>query len=72
MLPEGSFADVKCTETFPYLCYKKVTPGMAMTACGTTDTCKLTHYIALVKLLLFYLIVDLLKKQRMERCYTYI
>lgn len=53
MLADGSFADVKCSEPFPYLCYKKATPGMAMTACGTTDTCKSIFSIVLEKLLLF-------------------
>lgn len=45
MLDDGTFADVKCSETFPYLCYKKVTPGMTMTECGTSDTGTLKFFI---------------------------
>ncbi|XP_026323037.1 hemolymph lipopolysaccharide-binding protein [Hyposmocoma kahamanoa] len=37
MLADGTFADMKCSKAFPYLCYKKVTPGMSMTECGTPD-----------------------------------
>ncbi|KAJ2940077.1 hypothetical protein O0L34_g14113 [Tuta absoluta] len=37
MLKDGAFADFSCTDTLPYMCYKKATPGMMMNACGTTD-----------------------------------
>ncbi|XP_026322914.1 secretory phospholipase A2 receptor-like [Hyposmocoma kahamanoa] len=38
MLSDGTFADVNCAETFPYLCYKKAAPNMFMSECGTSDT----------------------------------
>lgn len=53
MLADGTFADVICSETFPYLCYKKVTPGMTMTECGTSDSCKLFFSIT-VQVLCYY------------------
>ncbi|XP_028177458.1 macrophage mannose receptor 1-like [Ostrinia furnacalis] len=35
-LPEGVLADVRCKDTFPYMCYKKKAT-LVMTACGTID-----------------------------------
>ncbi|XP_004922067.1 macrophage mannose receptor 1 isoform X1 [Bombyx mori] len=38
MNPDGNFADVNCTETFQYVCYKKKTSTIAMASCGSVDS----------------------------------
>ncbi|KAM3956936.1 uncharacterized protein ACR2FA_009055 [Aphomia sociella] len=38
LLPNGTMADVKCTEVLPYICYKKKTKSLVQTGCGTTDS----------------------------------
>ncbi|XP_004922068.1 macrophage mannose receptor 1 [Bombyx mori] len=38
MNPDGNFADVNCTETFQYVCYKKKTSTVAMASCGSVDS----------------------------------
>ncbi|RVE45770.1 hypothetical protein evm_009570 [Chilo suppressalis] len=37
MFENGKMADVRCTETFPFICYKKKTVNMAINECGTID-----------------------------------
>ncbi|RVE42394.1 hypothetical protein evm_012953 [Chilo suppressalis] len=37
ILQNGTMADVRCTETFPYVCYKKKTKTLAINDCGTID-----------------------------------
>ncbi|XP_028161368.1 C-type mannose receptor 2-like isoform X1 [Ostrinia furnacalis] len=37
MLPNGTVADVRCDETFPYVCYRKKVNSPVITACGTVD-----------------------------------
>ncbi|RVE45768.1 hypothetical protein evm_009568 [Chilo suppressalis] len=37
MLQNGTMADVRCTETFPFICYKKKSNNMALNDCGTID-----------------------------------
>ncbi|CAG9786437.1 unnamed protein product [Diatraea saccharalis] len=37
MLKNGTIADVPCTETYSYICYKKKEPYMTLNECGTTD-----------------------------------
>ncbi|XP_063381171.1 C-type mannose receptor 2-like [Cydia fagiglandana] len=37
MLPNGTMADVNCSDVFPYVCYKKKLPNMAVNNCGTVD-----------------------------------
>ncbi|KAI5645745.1 lectin c-type domain-containing protein [Phthorimaea operculella] len=34
---KGDLADARCSETLPYVCYKKTVPGMVMSGCGTSD-----------------------------------
>ncbi|VVC99730.1 unnamed protein product [Leptidea sinapis] len=36
LTPQGEFADVNCSDTYPYVCYKKTPVGMK-TMCGTVD-----------------------------------
>ncbi|RVE52735.1 hypothetical protein evm_002608 [Chilo suppressalis] len=36
LLPDGNMGDAKCSDTFPYFCYKKKTPTV-ITSCGTID-----------------------------------
>ncbi|KAL4704624.1 hypothetical protein ACJJTC_002881 [Scirpophaga incertulas] len=36
MLPNGTMADVKCTQTFPYVCYRK-NMNEQLNECGTVD-----------------------------------
>ncbi|NP_001165396.1 C-type mannose receptor 2-like [Bombyx mandarina] len=38
MYPDGNFADVNCTDTFQYVCYKKKTSTVAMSSCGSVDS----------------------------------
>ncbi|XP_059056886.1 macrophage mannose receptor 1-like isoform X2 [Achroia grisella] len=38
LIPNGTMADVNCTQVFPYICYKKKTQSVVQTTCGTTDT----------------------------------
>ncbi|KAM3956947.1 C-type mannose receptor 2-like [Aphomia sociella] len=37
LLPDGTMADIKCNNTYPYICYKKKTKNVLTTACGTID-----------------------------------
>jgi hypothetical protein len=37
MLQNGSMADVRCSETFPFVCYKKKTKNLVINECGTID-----------------------------------
>ncbi|XP_045497479.1 C-type mannose receptor 2-like [Colias croceus] len=37
MTSAGEFADVNCSDTYPYMCYKKMSQSLIMSACGTTD-----------------------------------
>ncbi|KOB74509.1 C-type lectin 21, partial [Operophtera brumata] len=34
----GTMKDVKCTDIFPFVCYKKKTQKLVVTGCGTHDT----------------------------------
>ncbi|CAG5031472.1 unnamed protein product [Parnassius apollo] len=40
--PHGTVADVKCSEVFPFICYKKRTKPTILSGCGTTDV-EYTH-----------------------------
>ncbi|XP_072932314.1 macrophage mannose receptor 1-like [Epargyreus clarus] len=37
VLDDGSFADVHCNHTFPYICYKKAPRSVRLNECGTID-----------------------------------
>ncbi|CAH0751162.1 unnamed protein product [Diatraea saccharalis] len=37
MVNNGTLADVRCNDTYPYICYKKKTDSTVQTPCGTTD-----------------------------------
>ncbi|RVE45766.1 hypothetical protein evm_009566 [Chilo suppressalis] len=37
MLQQGTMADVRCNDTYPYICYKKKTDNPVLTPCGTVD-----------------------------------
>ncbi|CAH0398105.1 unnamed protein product [Chilo suppressalis] len=37
MLQNGTLADVRCNDTYPYICYKKKTDNPVLTSCGTVD-----------------------------------
>ncbi|KAL0882224.1 hypothetical protein ABMA27_000765 [Loxostege sticticalis] len=38
MLQNGTVADARCNDTYPYVCYRKKTSSPVITACGTTDS----------------------------------
>lgn len=40
MLPNGTLADVACSEVYPFFCYKKKAKHMFVVGCGTVDTGK--------------------------------
>jgi hypothetical protein len=42
MLKNGTFADTPCCDTFPYVCYKKMTTNIVVNDCGTIDDGKPT------------------------------
>ncbi|CAG9786442.1 unnamed protein product [Diatraea saccharalis] len=37
MVNNGTLADVRCNDTFPYICYNKKTAGPVLSPCGTMD-----------------------------------
>ncbi|KAL4704629.1 hypothetical protein ACJJTC_002886 [Scirpophaga incertulas] len=37
MLQNGTMADVRCSETFPFVCFKKKTKNLIINDCGTVD-----------------------------------
>ncbi|KAM3956941.1 C-type mannose receptor 2-like [Aphomia sociella] len=37
LLPDGTMADVNCSDIFPYICYKKNFKHAVLTGCGTYD-----------------------------------
>jgi hypothetical protein len=55
MVQNGTIADIKCNETYPYICYKKKLDALVFSGCGTVDkgNCsnsmfKISMYIRLV------------------------